>query len=185
MWEWKKGRLLCPPVSASKTRGEGEGEGEGEGTDVVGVCFDGISSTALLTVGARHMVAWDANRSHAHAHTHTCMLADAGRPTAQPCNRPTVQPCNRPTVQPSNRPPPYRRVPTVVWQALGSDDHRARALDAARQAMVLLKNQAGVLPLSAAKGPSVALLGPHAKTRIDLAGNYFEVCGCVWVTISR
>jgi hypothetical protein len=71
---------------------------------------------------------------------------------------------------------PYTRIP---FEALGSPENRERAMDAARQAQVLLKNDGGVLPLrstSAATGAGlrIAVVGPHAQTQLDLAGNYFE-----------
>ncbi|MEO2087875.1 MAG: glycoside hydrolase family 3 C-terminal domain-containing protein [Gemmataceae bacterium] len=44
----------------------------------------------------------------------------------------------------------------------GSADARPLALEAARQAIVLLKNDGGVLPLHAEKAKRVAVIGPHA-----------------------
>ena len=44
----------------------------------------------------------------------------------------------------------------------GADASRSLALDAARQAITLLKNDGGVLPLSAERLSRVAVIGPHA-----------------------
>jgi beta-glucosidase len=44
----------------------------------------------------------------------------------------------------------------------GAESSRALALDAARQAMILLKNDKGILPLSAERLSRVAVIGPHA-----------------------
>ena len=49
------------------------------------------------------------------------------------------------------------------------DDHRALALEVAQQSMVLLKNERGVLPLSAG-AQRIALIGPLADARSDLLG---------------
>ena len=62
------------------------------------------------------------------------------------------------------------------FEAIGSDATRALAHEAAAQALVLLKNDGATLPLDKAAAPTakVALLGPHAKTQLELGGNYFE-----------
>ena len=44
----------------------------------------------------------------------------------------------------------------------GAASHRALALEAARQAVVLLKNDGGVLPLNAGALKRIAVIGPHA-----------------------
>ena len=44
----------------------------------------------------------------------------------------------------------------------GSEESRALALEAARQAIVLLQNRGGLLPLQADKARRVAVIGPHA-----------------------
>ncbi len=44
----------------------------------------------------------------------------------------------------------------------GAEPTRALALDAARQAIILLKNDRGVLPLSADRLSRIAVIGPHA-----------------------
>src|SRR5262249_33483378 len=53
----------------------------------------------------------------------------------------------------------YRSIPTAVVR---SADHRALALQAARKAIVLLKND-GLLPLAPSDLRSIALIGPHAN----------------------
>lgn len=69
----------------------------------------------------------------------------------------------------------YTKIP---FETINSDDAQAQNLDAARQGLVLLKNPTVVnsrllLPLK--PGGKIALIGPHATTDKDLAGNYFEV----------
>ena len=61
----------------------------------------------------------------------------------------------------------YGRIP---FSANNSAPHRALALKAAREAMVLLKND-GVLPL-AASGTRIAVIGPTAELVQALQGNY-------------
>lgn len=59
---------------------------------------------------------------------------------------------------------------------IDSPPNRQTALDAARQGMVLLKNEGGLLPLRSA-GPSsrlkVAVLGPHFNSSTHLLANYY------------
>ncbi|KAM3294090.1 hypothetical protein ACQJBY_037165 [Aegilops geniculata] len=52
-------------------------------------------------------------------------------------------------------------------------DHRGLALDAAQDGMVLLKNDAGLLPLDRAGVASAAVIGPNANNPGLLIGNYF------------
>lgn len=65
---------------------------------------------------------------------------------------------------------------TVSYSRLGPADidkpeHRALAKSAAEQAMVLLKNQGGLLPLHPDK--SVAILGPHFNSTVEFQSIYF------------
>ncbi len=63
---------------------------------------------------------------------------------------------------------PFSRIP---YSVNNSADHRALALQAARESIVLLKNENGLLPLS--KGiKSIAVIGPNADSRQPLLGNY-------------
>ena len=64
---------------------------------------------------------------------------------------------------------------TVPAQRLGVEvvdaaDHRTLALEAAEQAITLLRNQAGLLPLS--KAQTVAFIGPHANSSQALLSTY-------------
>jgi beta-glucosidase len=52
--------------------------------------------------------------------------------------------------------------PARTERVSGSETHRPLALEAARQAIVLLQNRGGLLPLSADKALRVAVIGPHA-----------------------
>jgi beta-glucosidase len=63
---------------------------------------------------------------------------------------------------------PYANVPP---SEIASSEHREIALRAARESIVLLKNQVGALPL----GPDVktiAVIGPNADSLVSLEGNY-------------
>jgi beta-glucosidase len=64
----------------------------------------------------------------------------------------------------------------VPWSKLGAAEndtvgHRALALQAARESLVLLKNQNNLLPLKHAPG-SIAVIGPDADSLDALEGNY-------------
>src|SRR6266550_8061228 len=52
--------------------------------------------------------------------------------------------------------------PDAADRISGTDSSRKLALDAARQAIILLKNDKGLLPLAAARLARVAVIGPHA-----------------------
>lgn len=52
--------------------------------------------------------------------------------------------------------------PEHAARLAGADQHRAVALEAAREALILLKNEGGVLPLSPDAYGRVAVIGPHA-----------------------
>lgn len=68
---------------------------------------------------------------------------------------------------------PVDRVPfsTIPANAIERPEHARLALDAARQSMVLLKND-GVLPLQTAQVKHVAILGPTGDDDSALIGNY-------------
>ena len=64
----------------------------------------------------------------------------------------------------------------VPWSKLGAGDndtaaHRGVALEAAKESLVLLKNEGGMLPLKAAP-KSIAVIGPDADSLDALEGNY-------------
>ena len=63
---------------------------------------------------------------------------------------------------------PYTRIPYSVND---SAPHRQLARDAERKAIVLLKNQDGILPLKPTVG-TIAVVGPSADDPIGLLGNY-------------
>jgi beta-glucosidase len=63
---------------------------------------------------------------------------------------------------------PYAQIPYAV---VDSAEHRALALQAARESIVLLKNEEGLLPLSKNAG-SIAVIGPNADDLQVLLGNY-------------
>ncbi|KAL0437729.1 UNVERIFIED_CONTAM: putative beta-D-xylosidase 2 [Sesamum radiatum] len=59
-----------------------------------------------------------------------------------------------------------------------STSHQELALEAARQGIVLLKNDGPVLPLSQRRHPSVAVIGPNSDVTLTMIGNYAGVpCG--------
>lgn len=64
-----------------------------------------------------------------------------------------------------------------AYEKLGKDDVCTKdnielATEAARQGMVLLKNDHNVLPLSTEKYKKVAAVGPKANANYDMVGNY-------------
>ena len=63
---------------------------------------------------------------------------------------------------------PYAQIP---YKVINSPAHQALALQAARESMVLLKNEGGLLPLSQDLD-SIAVVGPNADDLAVLAGNY-------------
>ena len=63
---------------------------------------------------------------------------------------------------------PYANTPDSLLEA---HSHQMKALDLARQSMVLLKNKKGILPLSR-KYRKIALLGPNANNAQTQWGNY-------------
>ncbi|KAI3460011.1 hypothetical protein Pfo_016674 [Paulownia fortunei] len=63
-----------------------------------------------------------------------------------------------------------------------SQNHLDLALEAARSGIVLLKNDAGLLPFSKAETKSLAVIGPNANTSETFLGNY-EGLPCEKITI--
>ncbi|MGA2076898.1 MAG: glycoside hydrolase family 3 C-terminal domain-containing protein [Terriglobia bacterium] len=63
---------------------------------------------------------------------------------------------------------PFNRIP---FSENDSPRHRELALKAAREAMVLLKNQDGILPLKSSYS-TIAVVGPNAESLPGLEGNY-------------
>lgn len=60
---------------------------------------------------------------------------------------------------------------TLSSDVLEARLHQEQALKMARQSMVLLKNEEGILPLSS-KIKKIALIGPNADNRVTQLGNY-------------
>lgn len=63
------------------------------------------------------------------------------------------------------------------YGSLGPNDvcsppHQELALEAARQGIVLLKNQGPVLPLSTRKHHPIAVIGPNSDVTLTMIGNY-------------
>jgi beta-glucosidase len=67
---------------------------------------------------------------------------------------------------------PPEKVPyaTLPFSVVNSPEDADLAIRAARESMVLLKNDGGFLPLK--KGQTIAVIGPLAASRIGLEGNY-------------
>jgi len=63
--------------------------------------------------------------------------------------------------------------PDEAERVVGSDDHRGKALDAARQAITLLKNANQTAPLDLSKLKTIAVIGPNADR--SLLGGYSGV----------
>ena len=64
---------------------------------------------------------------------------------------------------------PYAQIPIEV---VDSQPHREAALEAARQSLVLLKNENGILPLDKSGIRQIAVIGPNADDTLVQAGNY-------------
>lgn len=64
---------------------------------------------------------------------------------------------------------PYAQIP---YSVVDSPEHRELALEVARQSLVLLKNEDGLLPLDKASLKSIAVIGPNADETLVLTGNY-------------
>jgi beta-glucosidase-like glycosyl hydrolase len=67
---------------------------------------------------------------------------------------------------------PYKSLPPSV---VNSAAHQELALDAARQAIVLLKNTGATLPLDAKTIKTLAVVGPNANATTVMQGNYYGV----------
>jgi beta-glucosidase len=69
---------------------------------------------------------------------------------------------------------PPQQVPfsTISYSVVDSPEHSELALRAARESMVLLKNEDHFLPLDPAKKQTIAVIGPLAASRMALEGNY-------------
>jgi beta-glucosidase-like glycosyl hydrolase len=65
---------------------------------------------------------------------------------------------------------PYLQYPP---ETIGHSDHVETALQSARESIVLLKNDAGILPLNATTTNKVAVLGPHFNATAQMIGNYY------------
>jgi beta-glucosidase len=69
---------------------------------------------------------------------------------------------------------PPQQVPfsAIQYAVVDSPEHAELALRAARESMVLLKNEGQTLPLDPAKKQTIAVIGPLAGSHIALEGNY-------------
>jgi beta-glucosidase len=65
---------------------------------------------------------------------------------------------------------PYAQIP---FDVVDSPEHRELALEAARQSLVLLKNEDSLLPVDRNAINSIAVIGPNADETLVLLGNYF------------
>ena len=63
--------------------------------------------------------------------------------------------------------------PNVAERIVGSEAHRALALEAARESITLVKNEGGVAPLDLSKIKTIAVIGPNAHR--GLLGGYSGV----------
>lgn len=58
------------------------------------------------------------------------------------------------------------------FERIGSEEHEEKALQAARESLVLLENQEDLLPLDPTTTNNILVVGPNADTRRDLAGGW-------------
>eukprot|EP00743_Colponemidia_sp_Colp-15_P007755 GILK01008397.1.p1 GENE.GILK01008397.1~~GILK01008397.1.p1 ORF type:complete len:751 (-),score=119.29 GILK01008397.1:185-2437(-) len=66
---------------------------------------------------------------------------------------------------------PYSQIPLDV---LSSDAHKRLALHAARESIVLLKNDNNILPLRKDKLKKITVVGPHSQATNILCSNYYR-----------
>ncbi|MEW5872278.1 MAG: glycoside hydrolase family 3 C-terminal domain-containing protein [Chloroflexota bacterium] len=66
----------------------------------------------------------------------------------------------------------YAQIPISV---VDSPEHQQLALETARQSLVLLKNEGGLLPLDPQATQSIAVIGPNANETLVLSGNYYGI----------
>lgn len=66
---------------------------------------------------------------------------------------------------------PSKVFPDIAASEYDTEDNRALALTTAEKALVLLKNEGGLLPLKEAPR-TIAVIGPNANTEASLVGNY-------------
>ncbi len=69
-------------------------------------------------------------------------------------------------------PPGVAPLSDTPYEVIECEAHRARALDAARRSMVLLRNRENLLPLNREALKSIAVIGPNADILDILLGNY-------------
>lgn len=67
---------------------------------------------------------------------------------------------------------PHQPFSDIPITALSCPAHKAKSLAAAKRAMVLLRNENQILPLSADSLQTIAVIGPNADSRAALFGNY-------------
>ncbi|CAH9137743.1 unnamed protein product [Cuscuta epithymum] len=72
----------------------------------------------------------------------------------------------------------------ILLNEVCSQEHQILALQAARNGIVLLKNNAKLLPLSKTKTASLAVIGPNGNNANVLKGNYYGP-GCISVEIYK
>lgn len=65
---------------------------------------------------------------------------------------------------------PFSNIP---YERVSCPQHRLLAREAAENAMVLLENRTGILPLNPQKLKTLAVIGPNADSRQALIGNYY------------
>ena len=58
------------------------------------------------------------------------------------------------------------------FDRIGADEHTEKALQSARESLVLLENDDSLLPLDPDQTQNILVLGPNADTRRDLAGGW-------------